>query len=114
MRVPVGMSFIAIVICSIPIALGFVLPLSVLIKDATGYFSGAIDILFLNSISNSLLLSGLASMLTVFVGVLMAYGMRLNKGVFYSVITRFASLGYAIPGAVLAIGIFLPMGLLDN
>ena len=113
-KLPFRSAILANIACSIPIALGFILPLSVLIKDATGYFGEAVDGLFFDSIWNSLMLSGLASLLTVSIGIMMAYGMRLNRGVILAAIARFAGLGYAIPGAVLAIGIFIPMGLFDN
>ena len=109
-----GSAFLASIACTLPILLGFIVPFSVLIRDATGYFNDALDGVFLMSVWNSLSLAGLASVLAVSIGVLLAYGMRLNGWGIFAAITRFASLGYAIPGAVLAIGIFIPMGLLDN
>ena len=104
----------AISACFLPVLLGFALPLFILSSDATGYFHETLDESFLTSIWNSVSLAGLASILAVSIGILLAYGSRLNGGAVFVAITRFASLGYAIPGAVLAIGIFIPMGLLDN
>ena len=105
---------LAFLACLLPILFGFVLPLSILCTDAVEYFYEALDGALLASVLNSLLLASLASIIAVVIGILLAYGIRLNSGLFLRVITRFASLGYAIPGAVLAIGIFTPMGLFDN
>jgi len=100
--------------CLLPIFLGFILPLSILSRDAIGYFRETLDSLFLSSVWNSLSLAGLASIFALAIGIQLAYGIRLRGGTIFVAITRFASLGYAIPGAVLAIGILIPMGLLDN
>jgi iron(III) transport system permease protein len=44
----------------------------------------------------------------------MAYAARLSRAPLVAAANRTAALGYAIPGAVLAIGILVPLGRLDN
>ncbi len=102
------------VACVVPLFFGFILPVILLIDGAFGHFEEALASNFLASSGNSLMLSGLAAIIALAVGVLLAYGLRLRGGNFLTAITRFASLGYAIPGAVLAIGVIIPMGWLDN
>ena len=100
--------------CLLPLFFGFLLPVGLLINGALGHFGEAIAGSFLASAGNSLMLSGLAAMVALAVGVLLAYGLRLRGGALLTGITRFASLGYAIPGAVLAIGVIIPLAWLDN
>ena len=64
--------------------------------------------------ANSLILSTVTAVTAVMIGMFMAYGARLSRGPFIRGATRFASLGYAVPGAVLAIGVIIPMAALDN
>jgi iron(III) transport system permease protein len=100
--------------CFMPLFFGFVLPVILLIDGAFGHFDEALANNFLASAGNSLMLSGMAALCALLVGLLLAYGLRLRGGNFLTGITRFASLGYAIPGAVLAIGVIIPMAWLDN
>ena len=53
-------------------------------------------------------------MLAVGVAVLLAYAARLARRPLVARATRASALGYAIPGAVIAVGILVPLGRLDN
>jgi iron(III) transport system permease protein len=44
----------------------------------------------------------------------MGYGQRLHRQGLLKGAVRFAAMGYAIPGSVIAVGILMPMGQLDN
>jgi len=63
---------------------------------------------------NSLILAGTAAVLTVFIAVCLAYASRLlnRPGVRFA--NMVASLGYAVPGSVIAVGLLLPLGAFDN
>jgi iron(III) transport system permease protein len=63
---------------------------------------------------NSLLLSSLTAVLAVAIGIFMAYGVRLRNEKIVKFMARFASLGYAVPGSVLAVGVLVSLGALDN
>ena len=64
---------------------------------------------------NSFLLSALAAAAALAAGLLLAYGLRAARGTpGLKVATRLASTGYAVPGAVLALGILIPFAALDN
>jgi len=64
--------------------------------------------------ANSLSLSAIAAGLAVVIGLFLAYGTRLGGGPVVKAATRFASIGYAVPGAILAIGVMIPLARLDN
>ena len=100
--------------CSAPLVLGFALPASVLVSHALRHYEETLGAAFFLRAANSLTLSFLAALLAVALGVFMAYGVRLGGGRLARTATRFASLGYAVPGAVLALGIIIPTAWLDN
>jgi iron(III) transport system permease protein len=114
-QVLTGWSFVCVlVVCWTPLMLGFLIPIVLLINGAVGHF-GEISInVFIANAVNSLTLSSIAAIVALVVGVILVYGLRLKGGAFLYFITRFASLGYAVPGAVLAIGIIIPLAWLDN
>ena len=108
------LGLLAFLACFAPLFLGFILPMAILASDSVGHIGEAIEGGFLSSAGNSLLLSGLAAAVAVIIGVILAYGIRLKGHALLVAVTRFAGLGYAIPGAVLAIGVLIPMAWLDN
>jgi iron(III) transport system permease protein len=63
---------------------------------------------------NSFILSFVAALLAVILAVLMAYGTRLHPSFWTKLGVRAASIGYAVPGSVLAVGIMLPFAWTDN
>ncbi len=113
-RLGKGRALMAVVACALPVGLGFVLPASVLVKYALIHYQLTLDADFLTYTLNSLVLSVLAALAAVMVGSFMAYGLRLSGTPVIKGLTRLASLGYAVPGAVLAIGVIIPTAWLDN
>lgn len=106
-----GLAFLA---CALPVTLGFLLPGGRLAMFAAGRFGESWDAGFLGYAANSLLLSGGAALAAMALGLFMAYAVRLGRGGVLRAAVRFASLGYAVPGAVLAIGVLVPFGAFDN
>jgi iron(III) transport system permease protein len=105
---------LAFVACLIPVGLGFILPASVLANYALRFYEETLSADFFTYAANSLTLAATTAVLAVAIGAFMAYGVRLNGSKMMRSITRIASVGYAVPGAVLAIGIVVPLGALDN
>ena len=73
-----------------------------------------IDARLLGLAWNSVSLAAIAAALAVVVAVILAYGMRLRPTALTAAATRFASMGYAIPGSVIAVGVLLPFAWIDN
>ena len=104
----------ALAICILPIVLGFVVPSLVLIYYSVGYFDQSWTPDFFEFAGNSLLVSGLATALAVGCALFMAYALRLFPQPFLKFFVRLSSVGYAVPGAVLAIGVLIPFARFDN
>lgn len=94
----------ALTACALPVTLGFLVPAGALIRLALGakHSLGASGLLELTG--NTVLLAVLTSALVVGLGLLVAYGARVDGGRTVRVAARVVSLGYAVPGSVVAIG----------
>ncbi|WP_420549166.1 ABC transporter permease [Curvivirga sp.] len=106
--------YFAIVACSSPILFGFLIPAGTLAFYAARRFEESWTSEFFGYALNSLFLSSSAAMLVIVVGVFMAYAVRLSGQKSLKTATRLASVGYAMPGAVLAIGVLIPFAGFDN
>jgi iron(III) transport system permease protein len=107
-------SFGAIVGCALPVVLGFALPAAMLLHWALGSPEFWLNARFLDLLRNSFLLAGLAAALALAVAVILAYALRLHPTPATRFAVRVASAGYAVPGAVLAIGVLLPLAAMDH
>lgn len=106
---------IAIFICLIPIVLGFLLPTGLLVQMVVSQGSTIFDESFWQVLTNSLVLAIVTAGLGVILAVILGYGKRLNpQNLLVSLPVRLSSMGYAIPGSVIAVGIMVSMGGLDN
>lgn len=104
----------AVLICAVPIGLGFVLPASLLANRALRRMEDLFSPSLLEAVWNSLSLATFAALLTVITSVALAYSLRLRDTPVLRFSVRLASIGYAIPGTVLAIGILIPLASFDN
>jgi iron(III) transport system permease protein len=101
-------------VCTLPILFGFVLPAAVLVLYTTRAALDSFDGRFTEYLLNSLTLSATAALLTLGVGLLLAYAARIGRGPVLAAATRFSGIGYALPGALLAVGIIVPFAAFDN
>ncbi len=104
----------AFAICALPIMIGFVVPAGILARHAIVHFSESWTPAFFEFARNSILLSASAAVGAVIVAVFLAYGRRIAGRRAFAILSRVALLGYAVPGAVLAIGILIPLARFDN
>ncbi len=109
-----GAKRLATIGCTLPVVFGFVLPALVLGSYAVIHFEAAANAEVYRYAGNSFLLSSLTAFLAVVIGIFMAYGVRLRNEKIVKFMARFASLGYAVPGSVLAVGVLVSLGALDN
>lgn len=104
----------ATVICAIPLLVGFVIPGLLLLRLLFADAQVVLTDRFLGWAWNSLRVALLAAALAVVVATLVAYAARLGPGAVTRIGSRVLTLGYAVPGTVLAVGVLLPLGALDN
>jgi iron(III) transport system permease protein len=106
---------LAVLIASAPVLIGFVLPAGYLAHEAWQriMFAG-ISTSILNEIANTMGFAAMATALAIVLGFIVAYTARLSRGALAGTLLRVSSLGYAIPGTVLAIGLLAPLSAFDN
>jgi len=104
----------ALVICGLPVVLGFVLPVIALAGWSLESAAAGIDERFISYARNSLLLAGIAAVLAVTLAVLIGYAKRFHGGGQVMRALRIATLGYAVPGTVIAVGTLLPLSWIDQ
>ncbi len=106
--------FFAFIACGFPLALGFLLPCVLLIRMAFESEVALIAPRFLDLVFNSFTLAAVTAVFAVVIALVMAYAVRLNPNRLSKVAARIASMGYAVPGTVIAVGVLIPFARLDN
>ncbi|HEY8381056.1 MAG TPA: iron ABC transporter permease [Microvirga sp.] len=112
---PRGAGLAAAVACSLPVILGFGLPVAFLLKEvAERGLLAQIDATFLGHLATTVALAGAATAVALLLGMVAVTTTRLTR----SRGTRFAQtivgLGYAVPGTVLALGLLSPLIAVDS
>ena len=64
--------------------------------------------------TNTLLLAAITSVITLLLALIMIYGKRISQSFLSEIVLRIVSIGYVLPGTVIAIGILIPFAWLDN
>lgn len=98
----------------LPVLLGFILPVAQLIYWATLTASRVFDMDFIMLSLQSFGIAITSAIITVFFALLLIYFSKWSALNFIKNTARIGVLGYAIPGAVIAIGIMIPTLALDK
>lgn len=104
----------AVAVCTLPVLAGFVFPAVYLVGAALRRGAGDFGPAYVRLVANSLGLSVCAALVAVAAALVLAYAGRLTGLRLVRAAARVASIGYAVPGTVLAIGILVPLATLDN
>ena len=105
---------LAWLVCGLPVLLGFVLPVLIMLRP---FFGSEIELpwaRFAEWSFNSLRLGTLTAVLAVGIAVVLAFSVRKGADFFNRSAVQLVSLGYAIPGAVVVVGLLLPVGWLQQ
>lgn len=105
----------AVVACALPVALGFLAPASYLVVEAVKriHFAGVSPRL-LGEAANTAVFAGVATAIVLLLAVAVTAAARLRPSGLTGGALRVASLGYAVPGTVLAIGLLPVVTLADR
>ena len=106
--------WLATAFCAVPFLIGFVIPVLVLGRMAARSNQSLLDPRYIGFMTNSLSLAGIAALVTVAGAILVGYRARLAPGRRARAMVMLAGIGYAVPGGVIAVGLLVPAGLLDN
>lgn len=105
---------LAMLFCAVPFALGFALPTAVIGYHAADATSGWLAPGLLRALGHTLSAGGIAAIVTVTAALFLVYGVRLSGKQLPRLLLPVTTLGYAAPGAVLAVGLLIPMAAADN
>lgn len=109
-----GRAFLASIVCASPLVLGFILPAILLVRLAVLDDALVIGARQMALVGTSAMLAGSAALLATLLAVLLAYAARVSRHPLVHGAVGVAALGYAVPGAVVAVGVLIPLGRLDN
>ncbi|MBA3930765.1 MAG: iron ABC transporter permease [Xanthomonas sp.] len=111
-------AFAALVATVVPVTIGFLLPFAHLVMSAWQRLQqSGVSPQLLDSLWNTLTVAVFATVLALLAALVVVWALRLararRQAVVEAVSLRVASLGYAIPGTVLALGLLVPLGAFD-
>jgi iron(III) transport system permease protein len=109
-----GKAALATCACGLPVAIGFLLPAGVLFGFAVDRGGAVSAMQFRAAALNSVTVAGIAAVVILLCGLFIAYAHRLSRSPVISLAVRLITAGYAIPGAVLGIGVLVPLAAFDN
>jgi len=107
-------ALLAFIACLLPVLFGFILPAAQLLVWSFTTAEETLDSHFFKLLANSLMLASITALVAVAIALLLSYGKRLLKSPLVNSSVRIASMGYAIPGTVIAVGVLIPFAWLDN
>lgn len=110
-----GHRLLAWLVCGLPVLLGFVLPVLFMLRPLVDGWAELNWAPFARWAFNSLSLAGISAALAVLVALVLAFAVRVQTGQglsarFSRLVAQMAALGYAVPGAVIVVGLLLPVG----
>ena len=104
----------AIFACVLPLVVGFALPTAVLLNLSISGGDLHFGARYFRLVANSVSVSALTAACAVGLALLMAYAARTGGNIVAMAAHRLAALGYAVPGAVIAVGVLIPVTRLDH
>lgn len=101
--------------CVVTLGLAFVLPVGQLVVWALRAIGAGHGVRhFPALLGHTLLLAGAAAAVTCLLALGLAYAVRLHPTPGVRLCAQFTSMGYALPGSVIAVGVLVPVALLDH
>ena len=107
-------AFLAMLLCAVPVLVGFVLPVGVMLSHALAHPDAWVEPGLLRALAHTVTAGGVAALVTVTAALFLVYGVRMGRSRAATSILPFTTLGYAAPGAVLGVGLLVPLAALDN
>ena len=101
-------------VCAVPVGLGFVLPVLFMLRPLILGWNSWSWSQFAGWALNSVWLSGLSAVLATALAFSISFAVRSQPSFMTRSAVQLASLGYAVPGAVIVVGLLLPVGWLQS
>ena len=105
---------LAVVACVGPLACGFLVPAGTLLGLGILLDVPWLDPRTTSLIKNTVTVAGIGALITLCVALVIAYARRTTRGRITRILGQLAGFGYAVPGAVIAVGLLIPFGAFDR
>jgi iron(III) transport system permease protein len=105
---------VAFAACALPLCAGFAVPVLLLARMSLDSADPQFGARFARMAMHSATLAAITAVIAVAVALILAYGARVTRSPLAIGANRLAGLGYAMPGAVIAIGVLIPVARLDH
>ena len=99
--------------CALPVLLGAVVPVVMLVSLGRGSEQNWLSDRYIGFFTNSLILAGFAAIITLTAAILLSTNRRMGQSGRSKAAVEIARMGYAVPGGVIAIGLFVPVAGFD-
>ena len=104
----------AVSFCVMPLVFGFLLPAGIMLYMALTSGDAQFGTRYVTLTRNTVTLAALTAMLAVLLALVVGYAGRTSKTPLVRWSNRIAGLGYAVPGAVIAVGVLIPVTRFDH
>ena len=104
----------ALAVCALPVLFGFVIPSGQLLLWGIQTWRTSLDAGFFILIANSIELALVTAVLAAVLALAISYARRQQPGIMTNLFNRLLGMGYAVPGAVIAVGVLIPFTWLDR
>ena len=107
-------ALLAFTICSIPVIFGFIVPA---LQLSIWFYQTAPEVIdgsFITLTFNTLQLAIVVALIVVAAATILAYGKRVSSHFIVPYTVNISSMGYAVPGIIIAVGVLLPFAWIDN
>ncbi len=114
-RLTGGKAWTASGVAGLVVGVAFLLPVAQLILWTVTALGGAdYDNRYPGYMVNTLSLGVITAVVAVAAAMLVAYGLRLSRSRLVATFGRIASMGYALPGSIIAVGVLAPLAFVDH
>ncbi len=113
-NLPIGPRLMASGLCALPVLLGFGIPLAVLARYALHRPEQFTSPAMMEALGNSMVLGAAVAAITVMLAFVMLAASRLEHSRLLGSLSRLATLGYAMPGTILGLGLLFALTTFDN
>ncbi len=104
----------AVLFCVVPLVFGFLLPAGIMAHMAVTSGDAQFGARYLTLTGNTVTLAAVTAGLAVLLALIVGYAGRAFPTRLVRAANRIAGLGYAVPGAVIAVGVLIPVTRLDH
>lgn len=109
-----GQGLLVTTVCALPAIFGFVIPCFALLSNVMTQMDQQSLETFLTYAGNTIKLATIVTVLSLSIAIFLSYSNRHESSLLGRAAIRLSTLGYALPGALLAVGLLYPLGGLDR